>query len=264
MQAIALKDDTTGVCVQGTLHMSEQGRDGQLVLKVFVQMVVINRTGLPLDFARCAPLPSSSSSSSCSSSDTRTCSEVVQPDGRKARMHLEAAAGQQRVDRSHQKRWRKVGEAWVVCFAEEEDGVSWNELAPQHAILDLPPGSSPCVSLHTSSDQAASPWVMIDDANESDADTNMADTNDSDNSEEGKTFSIQLPGSALFQVDRDSSSEAQEAVGSEHCLFHLGVNMRQGVYPFNLTMYVDVVPKRTIVNQSGYVLQVCQQVHSQK
>ena len=83
-------------------------------------------------------------------------------------------------------------------------------------------------------------------------------------SESSNSFSIQVRG---FRdcVEGSDELESRDAFSPalDDCVLHMGVQMRTGVHPFERTVYVDIVPKRTIVNRLGFSLQVCQEHNEQ-
>ena len=231
--------DKKGTLVNAKFQISANGREGQVMLKVFVQTVLVNRSGLPLVVGRCL-----------NGKKRQTKSEL----------EVEIAAGSHEMNTTHRKRWHRMGDTHVVSFALEDEGVSWNELESKQWILDVPRGWSPCITLASSmsADSAAeTPWVMLTDVHQFERDT--AGDMDED-SEEGHQFSIQIPGSPDLVHEMDDEAQAAQLNG---CTFHLGVNVRKGIYPFHRTTYLDVVPQRTLVNESGLIMQVCQEGNEQ-
>jgi hypothetical protein len=139
IQEIFLVDDR-GAGFNAKLQASAKGREGQLTVKVFVDMVIINRTGLPLALARCIPstgmcVPmcshhhlyvfmshldrviinfSSTPITGDSASDIR---DVLQPDGSIKRMLLQEAATNGSVDNDHKKCVERLGDEWIVRYA---------------------------------------------------------------------------------------------------------------------------------------------------
>ena len=126
-----------------------------MVLKVFAQMVLLNRSGIP---------------------------------------HvLQAFAGQD-SNVTNRKRWCKVGGEWVVSFATEK-AASWNEIEPQYAILDLPVGWTPCVALRPSvSDTTCNPstlqWTSLTNPSSDALEQRRGDEEIDVESESSNSFSI--------------------------------------------------------------------------
>ena len=66
------------------------------------------------------------------------------------------------------------------------------------------------------------------------------------------TYEIEIPGTLDLEEDRGGARR-------HDCVFHLGVQVRKGEFPFQKTSYVSIVPRYTVVNESGFTLQVCQE-----
>ena len=136
-------------------------------------------------------------------------------------------------------------------------------MEPRYSILDLPRGWAPCVAVGSSkSVKEDSPrWVMLstDLTGLEEATSDSAQDGD-----EGYAYSIKIPGTPDW-IQKFGKEEAEDvdAPFAHDAMFHLGINIRRNANPrAQRTLYVDIVPRRTVVNESGYTVQVCQELNT--
>jgi len=249
-QSIILQDEH-GTTVGARLRASDSGPHGEVVLKVYVDMVMIDRTGLSaLVFGRCCP--TASSSSAATRDDSHKTGVVKSPDGSSAEMIIQDAASHGAGDIKHRKYWRAVGSDRLLSFADKDQGASWNEIPVKHSIIDLPKGGwEPCVQVRRGA-VASSEWLLLPKRQDPSA-YPPDDGEDGDN----YAYEIEMPGT--LDLVRDGGADHEGEPDEQHCVFHLGVQVRQGEFPFQKTWYVSIVPRYTVVNESGFTLQVCQE-----
>jgi hypothetical protein len=244
-------------CEQGVTMQDRAGRKLQVRIKMYVdlnndtvisihpQIVIVNRCRLSLRYGRCKLLDSASQDSISATAEHG----YFSANG----LYIEEAASQEMVTGAG---LQKPGSA------EKEN---WNKSEPHVIMFSLPEGPewSPCVCLPGSDS-----WVRIsrsifgvkEDEDEEDEDegksTSAASTQHRTSLSKETSFST----GALNLVSHIQLQEVSSAVDSADTdgvprAVELAVEMRVGSGSFHNSVYMEVMPAVTVINNTAHVLE---------
>jgi len=208
---------------------------GSTTLRIYPQLVMVNRTGLPLLFGRCRDRRVANKAGEVEL-------EVVVVAGQKEDTgeHLHSAAGWQCWEERGQKKWVRSAEE-----VKDIGGGAWNVRDPESVMLSLPEGPewSPCVSV-----AGADKWIEIAH--------DEVDENQDLGEAQGRF--ITLRGAGKYAVDEDGDGTIDRVEEGAETNYSLGVTMKLGDIPFHRTIYIDFMPMHNIVNRTAHTIQVAQ------
>jgi hypothetical protein len=210
--------------------------DTESTLVLYPQMILVNWTGLPLKWGRCRVDLEQKKMPGCrrffqANSDQNCRSnlkEVVEAAGMETQLKSEMFP-------SHN---------CSLLFAQEKDtfdrtsshgeSTAWNKKLPSVLIFHCPAGPEwdPCVSICGTNE-----WERISD----DFETNEGGFNDE----------------AILQRLSVISLASSKLNGTNSCAaYELGIDIGYGILPFHRTIYLHIMPRLTVVNDSGVILEV--------
>ena len=233
---IALKD-SYGATV--TIHVELNHKismDAMLI--IYPQMVLVNWTGLNLDWGRCRDLAKQKAFLGYrqifhqrNESEKASTIQVVRAAGREKVFPLHALSPRQEVDTEPLGRALSSG-IEIPC--------PWNLNSPSALIFSCPRGPEwdPCVSI-----PGSNIWERISDDFETKGDSSLR---------EGAVLQ------QLSVINLQSCCSIGTSVTKENSelSFELGVDIGRGSPPYHRSLYLHLMPRLTLVNDTGMILQV--------
>ena len=230
--------------------------NGDTVVCVFPQMVIINRTQVKLQYGRCRQLQRSPGAAGETVIDSDAAvdnmAESLHQQGANGRqdetltdsLHVVEAAGPPDVETPVIRGLGGQGESQAAAE-------SWHACPPQVLMFSLPEGPdwSPCLRLWGSGK-----WARI-------SRSEFAEVDEEDGDEPDRPKASSLPGvngGALRLVSRLRLIPTDDNPSASNCV-DLGVEIRVGASSFCDSVYMEIMPEVTFINRSPFVLRIARE-----
>jgi len=213
--------------------------DKDSTLVFYPQMILVNWTGLPLKWGRCRINLEHKKMPGCrrffQGNNDQNCrsnvKEIIEAAGVETQLTSEMFPSQD----------------FSLLFAQENQAfdrtsscgepTAWNKKLPSVLLFHCPAGPEwdPCVSIC-----GTNKWERISD--------------DFENNDGG------LHDGSILQRLSVISLASSRLNGTHNCAeYELGIDIGHGISPFHRTIYLHIMPRLTVVNDSGITLEVCQE-----
>ena len=227
-----LQEDGDRICCM--LDAGIVGHSAEFVVNFYMKMVIINRTGLNLSFGCCR------FAGRQDRGDKTNKAERAQD-----RLLPRARTDQGLMTRG--KSMSRQGNDWVIKHSLESEANPWNKKDPEITMLHLPENLRgedawrPCLNM-----AGVDAWTEIQATHSVSEDQDQL-LDDEDDDEEDEIFDVKIPGPPASDGPQDSNFT-----------YRVGVLRKRGITPFQCTTYLTLLPKYTLVNDTGLSVQICQ------